>query len=108
MDNLAQEEKIRALLAWQFSVDVTSIDARADIVEDFYADSLELLDMCLALNTEFDIDIGPQELATIEVVEDIYRVVAQLRCAADGGREALRVLTEDEFVCRLAAVRTLK
>ncbi|PUA19940.1 phosphopantetheine-binding protein [Glaciimonas sp. PCH181] len=107
-DNQEQEAKIRTLLAGHFCVDVTSIDAKANIVDSFYADSLELLDMCLSLNTAFDIDIGPRELATMALVEDIYRVVAQLQSAATDERAVLPYLAEEEFVCRLAAVRALK
>lgn len=106
--DVEQESKIRELLAERFGADAASIDAQDHIVEKFYADSLELLDMCLALNTAFGIEIGPRELETIETVGDIYSVVAQLLGDMQGEKEELPYLTKDVVVSRLAAVRTMK
>ncbi|MBC7490022.1 MAG: hypothetical protein H7240_08800 [Glaciimonas sp.] len=108
IENPGQQEKIRELLAWQFGVDAALIDGKDNIVEQFYGDSLELLDMCLTLNATFGIDIGPQELRTMEVVGDVYRVVARLWHALEEVEKTLPYLPEEEFVSCLAAVRVLK
>jgi acyl carrier protein len=103
-----QQAKIRAVLARQFNVDAASIVEQANILEDFYVDSLDLLDMCLALNDAFDIEISPQDLQTIETVGDVYRVVAQLQRDAEHETKVPLGVTEEIFVSRLAAVRTVE
>ena len=102
------ETKIRELLAAQFGVDAASIHADDHIIERFRADSLELLEVCLSLNKLFGIEIGPQNLKTIETVGDVYRLVAQLLLDPQGVREVLPALTKEMVLSRLAAVRVMK
>ena len=65
-------EKIKALLADQFDVDADSITADTDLVDDLGADSLDLVDMLMSLEDEFNIGEVPDEM-----VEKI-RTVGQL------------------------------
>ena len=65
-------EKIKALLAGQFDVDVESITPDTDLVDDLGADSLDLVDMLMSLEDEFNIGEVPDE-----IVEKI-RTVGQL------------------------------
>ena len=65
-------EKIKAILSSQFDVDVDSITADTDLVDDLGADSLDLVDMLMSLEDEFNIGEVPDEM-----VEKI-RTVGQL------------------------------
>ncbi|UTH74094.1 phosphopantetheine-binding protein [Chromobacterium sp. IIBBL 290-4] len=48
------------------------------LVDDLYADSMELLDMVLSLNNEFGIDIQAQDVAAMRTVADVVAVIARL------------------------------
>ena len=65
-------EKIQEILSNQFDVDADSITADTDIVDDLGADSLDLVDMLMSLEDEFNIGEVPDEM-----VEKI-RTVGQL------------------------------
>ena len=65
-------EKIQSILSEQFEVEADSITLDTDIVEDLGADSLDLVDMLMSLEDEFNIGEVPDEM-----VEKI-RTVGQL------------------------------
>ena len=50
-------EKIRALLAEQLDVDPAKITMDSDIMSDFEADSLDIVDMVMTLEDEFGIEV---------------------------------------------------
>ena len=50
-------EKIRALLAEQLDVDPAKITLESDIMSDFEADSLDIVDMVMTLEDEFGIEV---------------------------------------------------
>lgn len=75
--------RIRHLLAWQFGIDAATIEADTGLVDQLYADSLDLLEMTHTLNNEFGIEIEPEQLADMHTVGAVERVVAaMLRTAA--------------------------
>ena len=65
-------DKIKEILSSQFDVDADSITPDTDIVDDLGADSLDLVDMLMSLEDEFNIGEVPDEM-----VEKI-RTVGQL------------------------------
>jgi acyl carrier protein len=70
--------RIRTLLAWQFGVDVGTIEAGTELVDQLYADSLDLMEMTHIMNREFDIEIAPEQLADMRTVGGVERVVAAM------------------------------
>ena len=54
-------EKIRALLAEQLDVDPAKITLESDIMSDFEADSLDIVDMVMTLEDEFGIELDTEE-----------------------------------------------
>lgn len=65
-------DKVKEILSSQFDVDAASITPETDIVDDLGADSLDLVDMLMSLEDEFNIGEVPDEM-----VEKI-RTVGQL------------------------------
>ena len=54
-------EKIRALLAEQLDIDPAKITMESDIMSDFEADSLDIVDMVMTLEDEFGIELDTEE-----------------------------------------------
>lgn len=74
--------EICELLAWQFGVARETIDARTVLVDQLYADSMDLLETAHVLNQRFAIEIGAEQLAQMHTVGDVGRVVAAMTRAA--------------------------
>ena len=63
--------KLRELLAEEMGVSPGFIQPESRLVEDLGMDSLDALEVAMALEEEFDVDISDDELATWETVADI-------------------------------------
>lgn len=71
-------EKLCALLADQFGVDPDSVTAETSFEEDLGADSVDLVEVSLALEEEFGLDEIPEEdIASIVTVGDLYRYMRE-------------------------------
>ena len=70
-------EKIAAILASQFEVDAETITADTDFVEDLNADSLDVVDMLMSLEDEFDVEIPDEEIENIHTVGDLVAFIEE-------------------------------
>ncbi len=64
-------EKIRALLAEQLDVDPAKITMDSDIMSDFEADSLDIVDMVMTLEDEFGIEVPDDAIESLRTVGDV-------------------------------------
>ena len=65
-------EKLAALIAEQFNVDEDSITMDTSFVDDLNADSVELMDLSVALEEEFGIEeMGDEDVSSIVTVGDV-------------------------------------
>jgi len=71
-------EKLCTLLADQFGVDPESVTANTSFEEDLGADSVDLVEVSLALEEEFGLEEIPEEdIASIVTVGDLYRYMQE-------------------------------
>ena len=68
-------EKIIELLAKQFRIDTSTINEETNIVEDLGADSLEIVDMLMALEENFGITVSDEEALTLKTVKDVAEFI---------------------------------
>ena len=68
-------EKIRALLAEQLDVDPAKITMDSDIMSDFEADSLDIVDMVMTLEDEFGIEVPDDAIESLRTVGDVVNFV---------------------------------
>ena len=67
-------EKLCALIAEQFNVDADTITMETSFADDLNADSVDIVDLSMAMEEEFGIDeLGEQEAASITTVGDLVR-----------------------------------
>ncbi len=69
-------DKLKELLAGQFEVDADTITLDTDIVEDLGADSLDLVDMLMTLEDEFQIGEVPDEM--LEKIRTVGQLVTYI------------------------------
>ena len=69
-------DKLSALIAEQFNVDVDSITMDTSFEDDLNADSVDIVDLSMALEEEFGIEeLGEDEASGITTVGDLVRML---------------------------------
>lgn len=68
-------EKIREVLIAQFGVDATMITPKTAFVDDLGADSLDVVELIMALEEAFDMEIPDTEAEGIVTVEDAVEYI---------------------------------
>ena len=67
-------EKLAALIAEQFNVDADSITMETSFTDDLNADSVDIVDLSMALVEEFGIEeLEEEEASSISTVGDLVR-----------------------------------
>lgn len=64
------EAKLRKIVAEQLSVDEEDVVPEASFIEDLNADSLDLVELIMTLEEEFDIKISDEDAEKIQTVQD--------------------------------------
>jgi acyl carrier protein len=73
----ALEERIRGVVARQLGVEVSEVLPDASLQEDLGADSLELVELLMALEDEFDIEVPEEVAETITTISDVERYIIE-------------------------------
>ncbi|MEG3941390.1 acyl carrier protein [Microcoleus sp. S36b_A3] len=73
-------EKLKAVVANQLEVDASKVTINANFAKDLGADSLDAVELIMAIEEEFDIEIPDEAAEKIETVQQavdyIYQKVA--------------------------------
>lgn len=64
-------EKMKEIIADQLSIDADSITAESKFKEDLEADSLDLFELVMALEEEYDVEIPSEDLTNLLTVQDV-------------------------------------
>ncbi|MDD4690232.1 MAG: acyl carrier protein [Eubacteriales bacterium] len=71
-------EKIRDFLIEQLGIDEDSITMESSFEDDLGADSLDLVELVMALEEEYDIEIADDEAEKIKTVGDAVNFIKSL------------------------------
>ena len=64
-------EKVKAILSEQFDVEEDTITPDTSITEDLGADSLDVVDLLMSIEDEFEIEIPDGEVENIKTVGEL-------------------------------------
>ena len=71
-------EKLCALIAEQFGVDAVAITKDTAFVDELGADSVDLVDLSMALEEEFGMEeMEEEEISSIVTVGDLYKYMQE-------------------------------
>lgn len=76
---MAVESKMVDIIVEQLSVDKDKVVAGASFVDDLGADSLDLVELIMAMEEEFDVEIPDEEAEKITTVQDAIDFVNKLQ-----------------------------
>ena len=67
---MSVEEKVKQIIVDQLGVDESQVDLQASFVEDLGADSLDIVELVMAFEEAFEIDIPDEDAEKITTVKD--------------------------------------
>lgn len=74
---MANRDKIKEMIANQLSISVEEVSKEKEIVKDLGADSLDIVEMLMTLEEEYNITIPDEETVDIKTVGDIANVLGK-------------------------------
>jgi acyl carrier protein len=70
------EERARAIICDQLNVESEKVVMTASFIEDLGADSLDIVELIMIMEEEFDLDIPDEDTEKMKTVGDVVRYVA--------------------------------
>jgi acyl carrier protein len=67
---MSVEAKVKQIIVEQLGVDEAQVDAAASFVDDLGADSLDIVELVMAFEEAFNIDIPDEDAEKISTVKD--------------------------------------
>lgn len=68
-------EKIQNLISEQLGISVEEVTMEASFIDDLGADSLDVVELIMALETEFDLEIPDEDAEKITTVGDVVEYI---------------------------------
>jgi acyl carrier protein len=72
---MATAEKVRDLISKQLNRPVEEITEDKEVVKDLGADSLDVVEMLMSLEEEFNITVPEEDAVNIKTVGDIVKLI---------------------------------
>ncbi|MCM2263617.1 MAG: acyl carrier protein [Desulfuromonadales bacterium] len=70
-------ERVKQIVAEQLGVDEDQVTAEASFMDDLGADSLDTVELVMALEEEFDIEIPDEDAEKIQTVQDAVDYITE-------------------------------
>ena len=67
---MSVEEKVKEIIVDQLGVDEKQVNSEASFIDDLGADSLDTVELVIALEEEFDIEIPDEDAEKIATVQN--------------------------------------
>ncbi|MEG0978640.1 MAG: acyl carrier protein [Oscillospiraceae bacterium] len=68
-------EKIRDIICDQLELDASAVTMESSLMEDLGADSLDLIDLVMSIEDEFDIEVPDSAIENIKTIADAVKFI---------------------------------
>jgi len=68
-------DKIKNILAEQLDVDADTLTMETDIGKDLNADSLDVVEILMSIEDEFEVEIPDEEIENIKTIGDVVEYI---------------------------------
>ncbi len=68
-------EKLKGIIVDQLGVEESAVKPEATFVEDLSADSLDIVELVMAIEEEFELEISDQAAESIVTVQDVINYI---------------------------------
>jgi acyl carrier protein len=72
-----RKARIRSIVADQLGVDSGEVTSDASILDDLGADSLDVVELVMAIEDEFDIEVPDEDVERMRTISDMERYVTE-------------------------------
>ncbi|HZK18752.1 MAG TPA: acyl carrier protein [Clostridia bacterium] len=70
-------EKVKSIIVEQLGVEDSEVTNGASFIDDLGADSLDIVELVMALEEEFDLEIPDEDAEKIRIVEDAVKYIEE-------------------------------
>ncbi len=71
------EEKVKSIIVEQLGISEDEVKPEASFIDDLGADSLDIVELVMAMEEEFEIEIPDEEAENIKTVGDAIKYIDQ-------------------------------
>ncbi len=76
MSDKSIEERVKDIIVDQLGVSADQVTPEAKFVEDLGADSLDTVELVMALEEEFDVEVPDDEAEKLQAVKDVVAFIS--------------------------------
>ena len=70
-------EKVKKILCDQLDLEEEQVTEEAEVIEDLGADSLDIVDLVMTLEEEFDTEIPDEDIENLKTVGDLVKYIEE-------------------------------
>ncbi|MDD3428556.1 MAG: acyl carrier protein [Oscillospiraceae bacterium] len=70
-------DRIKEILCEQLDLEEDKITMESDIIEDFEADSLDIVDLIMSIEEEFNVEVPDEDIENFKTVGDVVRYIEE-------------------------------
>ena len=70
-------DKVRTIICEQLDLEEDKVTMDSNILEDLGADSLDIIDLIMSFEDEFDIEVPDEEIEGIKTVGDLVKYIEE-------------------------------
>jgi acyl carrier protein len=78
-EKMADFEKIKSIIVEQLGVEESEVTEDAHFIDDLGADSLDTVELVMALEEEFGVEISDEDAEKIQTVGDVKKFIDKLK-----------------------------
>ena len=72
---MAVEQKVKQIIVEQLGVDESQVDSNASFVDDLGADSLDIVELVMAFEEEFGVEVPDEDAEKLQTVGDVIKYI---------------------------------
>jgi len=83
MTDISIEEKVKDIIVEQLGVNPEQITPSASFIEDLGADSLDTVELVMAFEEEFSVDVPDEDAERLQTVGDVIRYIEEKKATSN-------------------------
>ncbi|MFH1018610.1 MAG: acyl carrier protein [Pseudomonadota bacterium] len=74
---MSVDNKVKEIIAEQLNVEIAQLESSKSFLNDLGADSLDIVELVMAMEEEFDIEIPDEDAEKIQTVGDAIKYISE-------------------------------